>query len=661
MVKTRPPRIKKTDSGRFYFVKYGAKHYFSSLKKFDEVLKKVMNAHQKKKHIVKKIIKKKIKKRKRKKTTKTDPKTIRQLETVPPIVNAYASAIQREQVIKQLEIDDAQKKLASTMTAKQKQEKEASDSERAIMLLYGTDAGVVPSIAQIVEAYKEKEGTVLSIDQATEIRTKIRDKYENDAKLIKTLTDKQIEYNKILEDQQQQIKVNDLLLLKIQEDHKDQQQQIKVNDLLLLKIEKEKEILNEELLNLNIYTKDMNNAGYKLTKQLEDLKKSTIEKEEALNNLEKYYKEKGNIWTDDLTKKTTQLNNLNEKLLKMENQLEKTILNNNKLIIENSTPITPKKLNYDLYIEYLKNNRPDELNNYWDDIKVKLQETKLKKISELTQKKDGTAYNKKKEEIIKQYDDINDFNKFTLNHALKPTLKDLDYRFKLYNDNNFINMYKELKPSASLYNILIKNNETTPEPKQEPINIEDEEPQDLKGKQEVKENDDEAKYVNDEIFGAGVGERGLSNHEIDNMMVKFSNYVGCWGNDEIKKIQIKPQMAFIINTKPIKITDGHWCGVYIDSKNSKSIEYFDPFGADPSSRFNKDIIKIVEKLNSDQYLKFKVNRIQVQNINSDNCGWHAMGFILDRMNGKKFIEATKYDAVNGENKAELLKQKFNYI
>ena len=83
---------------------------------------------------------------------------------------------------------------------------------------------------------------------------------------------------------------------------------------------------------------------------------------------------------------------------------------------------------------------------------------------------------------------------------------------------------------------------------------------------------------------------------------------------------------------------------------------------EPSKDFLKQIKKLIDRLNVNVYLKFKINRIQEQKTSTANCGWFAMKFIIDRKNGIPFKECTKYnESVKGEKEIEEFKTKFSYI
>jgi hypothetical protein len=155
--------------------------------------------------------------------------------------------------------------------------------------------------------------------------------------------------------------------------------------------------------------------------------------------------------------------------------------------------------------------------------------------------------------------------------------------------------------------------------------------------------------------------RGLSDVDINRLMRKHarSGWVGCFASDEMSNIPIKSTFGFIINTKPRSVSHGHWVACYIDTKRAKSIEYFDPFGVDPTSEFMHDLKSLVESLDTPDYLKLKINRIKVQDIMTDSCGWHAMNFLLRRFNGHPFRAVSGFDdSIKGEKDAAVLKQKY---
>ena len=62
-----------------------------------------------------------------------------------------------------------------------------------------------------------------------------------------------------------------------------------------------------------------------------------------------------------------------------------------------------------------------------------------------------------------------------------------------------------------------------------------------------------------------------------------------------------------------------------------------------------------------KYLKSKINRIKQQSVSSDNCGYFAMKFLMDRFNGRKFVDCIGYsDVVNSEEGIKKLKKKIKH-
>jgi hypothetical protein len=75
-------------------------------------------------------------------------------------------------------------------------------------------------------------------------------------------------------------------------------------------------------------------------------------------------------------------------------------------------------------------------------------------------------------------------------------------------------------------------------------------------------------------------------------------------------------------------------------------------------------------MGANNYIKLKVNMIPDQDDSSANCGYFASRFLIDRLRGKTFSEATKYDEMKtlstkkGEERIEKWKNTlspFKYI
>ncbi len=191
-------------------------------------------------------------------------------------------------------------------------------------------------------------------------------------------------------------------------------------------------------------------------------------------------------------------------------------------------------------------------------------------------------------------------------------------------------------------------------------------------KNEVADDDD--KIIGD-LLGDGKGtyNEPLSNIQIDNMMNKYPEYLGCIASDQIiSKIlpQIKPKgrYCFVMNLDKSTGVGTHWVSVFIDARpnGSHSIEYYNSFGEEPTKSFLKDIKKVASKLESDTYLKLKINKLCQQNNTSANCGFFAIRFLLNRLNNQHWTDATDWNSrikeasYRGEKEIEKFKKMHGY-
>lgn len=166
-------------------------------------------------------------------------------------------------------------------------------------------------------------------------------------------------------------------------------------------------------------------------------------------------------------------------------------------------------------------------------------------------------------------------------------------------------------------------------------------------------------------------DRGLSNFQIDKIMEPHKEYLGTISHDEIKSkilplIKEKSKGCFVINTDPASKSGQHWQCIYFDAtpNGDKEIDFYDSYADPIDPKLMKDIKLISDKLNSSSYLKFKENKIKEQSINSSNCGFFCISFLLDRLRGKKFKDITHFsDVINGEAKINRFKEQhgFGYL
>jgi hypothetical protein len=173
-----------------------------------------------------------------------------------------------------------------------------------------------------------------------------------------------------------------------------------------------------------------------------------------------------------------------------------------------------------------------------------------------------------------------------------------------------------------------------------------------------------------EIIGEGKGVgRGLYSTEIEKIMKKYESFVGVFANDEYEKLasQVKPQSrgSAIVNTDNRASGGQHWQSIYWDARpsGSKSIEFYDSFADDITPHQQKGLKLIVDKLKPNTYLKMKINKVKHQSVTSDNCGYFAMKFLIDRYRGKTFAQASGYEdkvqsnVQGGEKQIESFKDK----
>lgn len=163
-----------------------------------------------------------------------------------------------------------------------------------------------------------------------------------------------------------------------------------------------------------------------------------------------------------------------------------------------------------------------------------------------------------------------------------------------------------------------------------------------------------------------VDKDGLSNFQIDKLMKKYGDkYLGTISHDEIPTIlsKIKPHSSggFVINTDPSTKEGKHWQAVYFDGNKDMEIDFYDSFGDPPSNTIMKGVKQIADKLQADNYLKFKNNKIKQQNDRTSNCGFFAAKFLIDRFAGKHFTQASGFDdSVKGEKDIKKFREQHGY-
>lgn len=162
-----------------------------------------------------------------------------------------------------------------------------------------------------------------------------------------------------------------------------------------------------------------------------------------------------------------------------------------------------------------------------------------------------------------------------------------------------------------------------------------------------------AKKLQQEGFGDESGDDGLYNDQIETIMKKrIKNFVPVVASDQVNSLLNHVQkgdkfFAAVVNTEPSESSGRHWRCIVIDNRDDfTSAEYFDPLAekSQPEQPLLDVMRKIAKRMNPEKYFKYKFNKLQRQNFNKSNCGYHCMRFIEDRYNGVPFSEATGWDS-----------------
>lgn len=183
---------------------------------------------------------------------------------------------------------------------------------------------------------------------------------------------------------------------------------------------------------------------------------------------------------------------------------------------------------------------------------------------------------------------------------------------------------------------------------------------------EKRQYEDEIKGLTEEKKGVGLGKYGtgdgLTNEQIDRVMKRYPWYIDTIPRDGIRKY-IKPyarqgqHMGFIMNNQKENKAGEHWVAVYI---TPETVEYFDSFAEPVFKDILDDLKEITDIISPDKLIKLKENKIKNQSVKSDNCGYFAMKFLIDRAVHKKpFKDVSGFsDVMKSEKELEKYKDTF---
>ena len=146
----------------------------------------------------------------------------------------------------------------------------------------------------------------------------------------------------------------------------------------------------------------------------------------------------------------------------------------------------------------------------------------------------------------------------------------------------------------------------------------------------------------------GSKQSGLLDSEMEDIMGKYKKFIGCFDIDKIHKITPLNDKSFgfaVFIPWKNKKYEGHWTAVYIDPRKDRSVEYYDSFGNDPPRLLQKELKTVIDKMKLPIYLKFKYNKVIDQRSNSDNCGYFVCKWLMDRFNGKSWVDSTGFSKI----------------
>jgi hypothetical protein len=178
---------------------------------------------------------------------------------------------------------------------------------------------------------------------------------------------------------------------------------------------------------------------------------------------------------------------------------------------------------------------------------------------------------------------------------------------------------------------------------------------------------EESKDQGERSTGAGkytAWNDGLYDDQIENILQsKTKRFVPVIMSDEIPSLvkYVNPktkEFGFVINSTSSRTQGQHWRAVFLDFINCE-IDYYDSLVSQPTKQFLKDIKLLVDKVNPPCYMKIKVNLVKTQGDDTQNCGFFAAKFLIDRFKNKPFKEASMVDKSDiGEYNIEKFK---NYL
>ncbi len=145
-------------------------------------------------------------------------------------------------------------------------------------------------------------------------------------------------------------------------------------------------------------------------------------------------------------------------------------------------------------------------------------------------------------------------------------------------------------------------------------------------------------------------------------MKKYSKkgFLGVFSINQLGNINPgnKKEISFILNIVPSNVKIGHFVSVIINA-NRDVLEYYNSLAYSPSKIFIEEIKQVLEKMGmKPAETQLKINLLRNQRINSSNCGYYAMLFLLKRFKGESFKDASGFNKFMGILESEKKIRKF---
>lgn len=452
--------------------------------------------------------------------------------------------------------------------------------------------------------------------------------------------------------------------LQLEKDKITSENQLKENKKINNELIKEKEKLNNDIKKLDIeYQKleDKNNKYEIDYKKLLELKNDVDEKYQNLESLTKSQREtlknkKSKILslTKDLEKKKSEYDIIENKLQKQRIDLEQKEIELNKQDF---------KMNLQtLKADVLKETFINTMGFKPDNKEAKTKYNNLFNINENIEevkKKPYLTTDQMIKYIIKTNDikDLEAEKKYNEELKLKENKEDKQYK-------EIIEDVKDIKKEFKEDKLLIKE--------QKRKAFEEQQKKETSGllgyfkkkKEYISESEPEEENILEEekSYNQGDGKNnfGLWNYQIDKIMLPFKLYIKTISLNELDDIIKYIYKNNILIGSFILNIGNHWTAIYFDFEKEFVLEYYDPFGEEPKNIIIQSFKNLILKYNIEVFVKFKINKIQQQNIKSSNCGWFSMYFLIMRYNNYTFKYITKFkDVKTDEKHIEDLKNKYD--